>query len=405
MNKKYTYSSIIPLIGGLPLGVMDALKGQLPEEVLSWKPFEANDSHHIEYLRNVKNWKGDYTFLDESPNHKPKQVDIVNSTCPCAGLSALSVTSNADSEINEWMYTSAEYVLSQVKPKVFFGENAPALYTKKGEKVRMKLHEIGLKYGYSLNVYFTESRVHGLCQKRPRSFYFFTKGDKGVEFPYWKKEVEPIEAILQKPVSEDDPMNILVNNNNPNEDPLVKFALDKTRTSNVSDFFNVIENSVNLVTNIEKEGGFAEAANWFEERGYDKNAKRCRVIQKKLDANLNYWGHGLMVGKGIIPSFVAVLPHSLINPYTQKFLTIRECLRIMKMPEDMILCGDKPERVINHICQNVPVSTAADVASGVLSFLDGKCKAIPSTIVMQNNKKREIQGIKENSNTIEKFFV
>ena len=46
-----TYGSIVPLIGGESLGIQESLKGQQPEWVLSYKDFEANDAHYINYLQ------------------------------------------------------------------------------------------------------------------------------------------------------------------------------------------------------------------------------------------------------------------------------------------------------------------------------------------------------------------
>ena len=41
----------------------------------------------------------------------------------------------ADAEANKWMFKSAEYVLGKIKPKVMWGENAPMLFTPKGQDV------------------------------------------------------------------------------------------------------------------------------------------------------------------------------------------------------------------------------------------------------------------------------
>ena len=126
-SKNLTYGSIVPLIGGESLGISESLGGQNPEWVLSYSDFEANDEHYLNYLRTKRNYKGDYVKLDENPKYKAKKVDIVNTVCPCAGLSSLSQSSSGDSPTNNWMYESAEYVLGNIQPKVFWGENAPRL--------------------------------------------------------------------------------------------------------------------------------------------------------------------------------------------------------------------------------------------------------------------------------------
>ena len=68
-------------------------------------------------------------------------VDYINGVCPCAGLSMLNtsrtsgISRGSDAEMNKWMFQSAEYVLGRIKPKAFWGENAPGLFTTIGEGV------------------------------------------------------------------------------------------------------------------------------------------------------------------------------------------------------------------------------------------------------------------------------
>ena len=38
------YSSIVPLIGGESIAIMNKLNGQMPEEVLSYSDFEPNET-------------------------------------------------------------------------------------------------------------------------------------------------------------------------------------------------------------------------------------------------------------------------------------------------------------------------------------------------------------------------
>ena len=61
-------------------------------------------------------------------------VDYINAVCPCAGLSTLNTSKarGSDNAQNEWMIKSAEYVFGKIKPKVLWGENAPALFSDKG---------------------------------------------------------------------------------------------------------------------------------------------------------------------------------------------------------------------------------------------------------------------------------
>lgn len=413
MTKKLTYAPIVPLIGGETLGAMQALDGQLPEYVLSYTPFEDNDSHYIKYLREQKGWTGDYIAIDkpEFENYVPKQVDVVMSTCPCAGLSSLSVSSSADSPVNEWLYTTAEYVLKNVKPKVFWGENAPRLFSKVGKKVADKMFEIGKEHGYSLNLYYTESKLHGLAQKRPRTFYFFTKSDTAPIFKTWRREVVPVEEILKKGAIADDPMDVRINTKDPADNAWVAYAVHKTSAGDVKGLYEKFEHTTNLIVAADKRLGqsLPEVADWMDAQNipaFSHIAKRARAMQKKLDDNKGYWAHGVTIAKGIIPSLIGAMPGSLINPFTGQFLTLRDCLRIMGMPDDFNIAHENPVSKSNHICQNVPVGTAADMMQGVIEYLNGKCEFSTSRYIKQSNKNFKVSDVIDEITTsdLDTFF-
>jgi site-specific DNA-cytosine methylase len=408
MNK-ITYASIVPLIGGETLGVMQALNGQLPEYLLSYAPFTNNDSHFVNYLREKKSWEGDYIHLDVIENYVPKQVDVVNAVCPCAGLSSLSTTSSADAAVNDWLYTTADYVLKQIKPKVFWGENAPRLYSEAGKKVADKLYEIASQHGYSLNLYYTESHLHGLCQKRPRTFYFFTQSEKAPIFNTWRREFVPVEEILKRKILKSDPMNIPITKSDPIDNAWVAYAVYKTGAKDVADLYNKFEGSTNLIVAADRRLGqnLNEVADWMDAQNredFSKIAIRARSMQKKLDENKGYWGHGVTLLKGLIPSLIGAMPHCAINPFTGKYLTIRDCLRIMGMPDDFNLHGDNPLSKVNHICQNVSPPVAKDMMENVIDFLEGRCDIVSSSYVKQSNKNNNITDVLNKKPSLESFM-
>lgn len=123
---KYTYASIVPLIGGETIGMQNAF-GTRPEYVLSYEAFQANDSQLLNYYNN----EVPYRLLDKA-NDPVEKVDVINSTCPCAGLSSLSPHASSTNKMNDWMIETAKHVLGKVKPKIFWGENAPRLASKMG---------------------------------------------------------------------------------------------------------------------------------------------------------------------------------------------------------------------------------------------------------------------------------
>lgn len=403
--KQIAYASIIPLIGGESLGVQNKLNGQLPEYVLSYSPFANNDRHYVEYIRG-KGWKGDYVFLDTTPDYKASSVDVINSTCPCAGLSSYSTTSSADSAVNEWLYTTAEYVLGTVGPKVFWGENAPRLFTAKGKPVADKLFEIGQKYGYSLNLYATESRLHGLAQIRPRTFYFFTKGDTAPIFNWFLKEQKPIEDILKRDIDPNDSMNVLINSKDPLDDGWVRYAMYKTGTSTLKELYDTFEKTQNLLTYADTKLGenLNDVAKWFDENDLPNYARITKKNQAKLDIGKGYWAHGTTIPKGQTGAFIGGQPFFMINPFKNSYLTLRDALRIMGLPDDFQLHGENPLGSTNHICQNVPVSTAEDMMECVTDFLEGKTEMSNAPYIKQNNKSRKIEKIGAPVQTLDNFF-
>ena len=108
------YASIVPLIGGETIAMQNVFKKK-PEYILSYDVFKANDNHLVEY------YKGEvpYHLLGDNRSYNLPSVDVINTVCPCAGLSSLNTSASSDAAANDWMSTSANYVLGTLKPKVF----------------------------------------------------------------------------------------------------------------------------------------------------------------------------------------------------------------------------------------------------------------------------------------------
>jgi hypothetical protein len=60
----------------------------------------------------------------------------------------------------------------------------------------------------------------------------------------------------------------------------------------------------------------------------------------------------------------------------------------MKMPENFQLQGGVKN--LNHICQNVPVTTATDMANQIKKYLDGHLDAVETKFLVQDNKTNSI---------------
>ena len=381
------YASIIPLIGGETIAMQNVFKKK-PEYILSYEPFKANDTHLVEYYQR----KVPYHLLGDNGMDNLPSVDVVNTVCPCAGLSSLSTTASTDSAANDWMPTTARYVLGTLQPRVFWGENAPRLASAMGRPIVENLRKIGKEFGYTFSIFKTKSILHGLSQVRDRTFYFFWKGDKVPVFEYIKREHEKIEDTIRS-VKRDpkDPMNVLTNKRVPTEDPFYRYILEELE-NNIShtQFQDKLQKSYDVLWYIEQHVTYDKVAKWMDKNGFIKKAERCRTMFEKLKAGGNVMRRGVYIPKDYIGAFVGALPTMCTHPDEDRFLTIRECLSIMKLPNDFILQGGLKN--LNHICQNVPVTTASDMAEHVLKFCDGRLsnQLWDQDFMVQDNRKQSI---------------
>ena len=271
----YKYASIVPLIGGETLA-MEAVFGKRPEYLLSYSPFSNNDQHIVAHYKN----EVPYLLLDQGAKRPGGKIDVVNTVCPCAGLSSLSPGAKSDAAANDWMSTTAKYVLEEIKPKVFWGENAPRLASKMGEPTVKKLRKIGADNGYTFAIYKTKSILHGLSQVRDRTFYFFFKGDTIPVLPFVKRPHKPIEeAIRGVERRKDDPMNVLVNAKKPSDDPFYQYVLDVMNNGMThKQFQRSIKKSINAMDVIENAKiPYSDVAAWFKANNFPDQIGRAHV--------------------------------------------------------------------------------------------------------------------------------
>jgi site-specific DNA-cytosine methylase len=376
----YKHASIVPLIGGETIA-QSKVFGSNPEYLLSYEAFGNNDQHCRNYFQVP------YILLDQGGQH-PHYVDVVNTVCPCAGLSSLSPQANSDAAANDWMTTTAEYVLGKMQPKVFWGENAPRLASKMGVPVVEKLHAIGQKYGYSLSIYKTKSLFHGLSQVRDRTFYFFWKGDRTPVLKNYVREWEKIEdAIRSVPYDVNDKMAQLTNSKKPTSDPYYRYILEVIHGGiSHKEFSSMITHTAEVLTYIEEQGhDYKQVGAWMSANGYEREVEKCDRRYDKLKAGFNIMRKLTTIPKNYIGAFVGHLPMQLTHPDEDRYLTIREAMEIMKLPRDFELLGGL--RNLNHICQNVPVTTAMDMATEVKAWLDGERDSIhtDNCVYVQHN--------------------
>ena len=262
-----------------------------------------------------------------------------------------------------------------------------------GEPIVETLRAIGKENGYTFSIYKTKSILHGLSQVRDRTFYFFWKGDKIPKLSYIHRDYERIEdTIRNTKLHSDDPMNVLTNKKVPTENPFYKYVLEEIEGGiSHSEFQQKIKRSTNPLDEIEKAGiKYRTVGEWMTKHGYENEAGKCIRMHDKLAAGGNIMRKTTEIPKDYIGAFVGHMPSSLTHPDEDRYLTIRECLSIMKLPGDFMLQGGLKN--LNMICQNVPVTTAEDMATEVQAFVEGRLdnQMIDSDFVIQDNKTKSM---------------
>jgi site-specific DNA-cytosine methylase len=397
------HATIIPLIGGEAIASTNVF-GSRPDYIMSYSPFQPNESHLLNYWDN----EVPYYLIDQGQNF-PHYVDVVSSVCPCAGLSLFSTGYGEKNPNNKWMIETAKYVLGQMKPQVFWGENAPALAGKIGAFVREQLIDIGRENGYSMTLYRTKSLLHGVPQVRERTFYFFWKGDQTPILHYYNRPYTKIEDIILGVNSNS--MMDPINKNKPSNDPYYRYLLEVIHGGITHkehfDLIDPTEISVRYLdakSLIEHHGHtYKQVGAWMKEHGYEKEVEKCDRMYKKLDDGGNIMRRGTIVPKGYIGAFVGHYPMMTTHPHEDRYITYREALTIMGMPDDYMLLN--PRQSVNHICQNVPVQTATDMATEVREYLLGNRQMIDSTLTYQYNATQSLVTEKSKNASIEAFFV
>lgn len=400
---EFTHASIVPLIGGETIGSHRAF-GAPPIHFMSYEAFAANDKHILNYYEN----KIPYYVLDKGMAPPVNErADVVASVCPCAGLSMMSHGYGDDNENNKWMVETTKYILGDYKPKVLWGENAPGFAGKIGKNIREELKQIGKDNGYTMSVYRTKSLLHGVPQVRERSFYFFWKGDKVPIFNYYNREYTPIEDLIRN-VKSNYQMEP-INPKKPSENPYYKYILEeihggRTHKEHHEAIPLTSARGVCAFSYIESMGhDYKRVGKWMAENGFEHEVEKCNYKYEKLASGKSIMRRGVIVPKDRIGAFVGHYPVMLTHPDEDRFITYREAMSIMGLPEDFELVDASP-RNANHICQNVPVQTAQDMATEVLATLRGQRNWVDTDYILQYNTTQKLE-YEEQKSTLEEFFV
>jgi len=297
----------------------------------------------------------------------------------------------SDAAQNDWMYNTSKFVLENIKPKVFWGENAPGLFTEMGKGVRNKLYEIGKKNGYSFSVIKTSTDLHGIPQRRPRSFYFFWKGKRAPLLNWYKSTTPTLEDYLDM-IPDDATYHLDLGENH-------KFT---SHTGPLKDniYYRWWKHKEFKLSDCEKDNftilGFIgtnrilldDLQLFVEQNGNDKEIKNMQYIMDKYADGKGVWDSSPYFFKESVNSVISKNMSNSVHPSKERFMTIREYMWLMGLPNEFQLHED---RIDAKFTQNVPISTAKDMTAEVIKFINGELKMSNSDYILQNNFSQKIE--------------
>lgn len=394
MKQKLKWGTVVPLIGGLTVANKKVV-GSNPDFLISYSPFADNERNVKAHFPKVPHYE-----LDK-PDHggfvvkDHQDVDFISAVCPCAGLSLLSSGSQDQRDkMNSWMIETANFVTGEVKPKVFWGENAPALYSHNGERVRQQFREIAEKNGYSVSIFATNTMYHGIPQTRKRTFYFFWKDSPAPIFEYYRRPVKNLQDYLAevKPgLVHHKPEDLQAARDHLLTNPYIMFLQEKWNGRGIDDMRRyLVEKQMRgftLLTYLLRTEQLEEARDWFEKKGIDKYFREASRVLHKVNTKGGFWDGSFPIYRGDT-MFATLISRTLyaIHPTEDRTLTTRECMHLMGLPNNFKLVTESQ----NHICQNVPVNTGSDMTREVVAFLNGERKLSSARFLMQSNLSKTV---------------
>lgn len=419
MNK-IKYANIIPLIGGMTIANINAT-GYYPVAIFSYTPFENNELHIRKYFAD-RNIDVPYIQLDkdEFDINDYKELDFVSSVCPCAGMSLLNTNNlqrGSYAPQNDWLIKSSEFVLGKLNPKVYWGENAPGLYSDLNKDISNKMKEIGFKYGYTFTIYKTDTKLHGIPQARPRTFFFFWKRNKTPIMNYYNNYNVTYEKWMTHDKNEGPYKDIFIKYKYP-KDESKEYIYLKTKFHN-NDYkdlykfckdFNIRTTSGYLQNYIKGQSSteaYTEYLKWLENNGGNEKVSITGGGFHTFKSKAEFYISKFEKGKGVFdispifafkecPAIISKNVHRQLHPTKERFISVQEAMKLMGLPVDFILAKD-PLKCWEHICQNVPVCTAEDMTNEVIKFINNELELINTSFIKQNNLTQNIDYIEKNS--------
>jgi site-specific DNA-cytosine methylase len=386
--------AIIPLIGGFSIAAEQVLQTP-PTAVFSYTPFYANDSLYLNYLKQ-RGHDIPYIVLDNLPvqEYFGPAIDIVHAVPPCAGLSQASSSTcvKDESPINDWMYKACEFSLKHIKPKIYTFENAPGLFSNIGKKVRDNLVAIASKYNYGVTFYKTNSLLHGIPQKRIRTYVVMVKDSNAPILHHFNKKIVPLNEYLKQI-----PKEATLQDSYFSEFP--KFSEYETikwlQNELGNDWRNKIleyRDHIYTYNYLVDTGLIYKFKKWAEKHEFlDSKILNCvNHVINKVEAGKNFRAsyQSICLDRNYTNTVIGGMMPCNAHPTEDRILNIRELMHLMGLPHDFEL---KNKAEWSRIPQNVPVPTSKDIINECVAIINGERKqSFDKTLMIDNTNPESV---------------
>lgn len=426
MTKKIKWFAIQPLTGGMYLGAEEAI-GNPAEAILSFKGLNdyklhkltgepvscGNEKYLTNYLTSKNRMPNYYIFKDktmfgddviddvnlvneagDSVSVDYSDTDLVVAVPVCSGLSTATIApSSTKNSKNCNMRFIAKYALTNIRPKVFIMENAPALYTNTGAHMRTYFNQLAEQTDYSVVYIKTDTQLHNNCQRRPRTFVMFVRdSSKGCpELTFENKHIDVKEFFEE--------IDKHINNEHfvPGYDfsrTVLKYFQEKWG----DDWKNEYIIYKTGIGNIIERNLYDDFINYVNETVTNEKQNKSYIHQ------VDHVRYKVSIGKGFYcdtpfilngdhtPAAIFKTIPQMYHPTEDRFISYEEALALMGMPYDFTM---EPCWAGHAIGQNVPVKTAkwvVDNALNVINNWEAERKYKDSKVLFANNIKQTYQA-------------
>lgn len=430
MNKEsIKWAAVQPLTGGIYLGAENAIEHPA-EFILSFRGLNdhrrdkenrvvgaGNEYHLTEYLKS-HNRMPKYLVFDkrgmfDSSNDMQQVVvdenndvvditkynlDLIVAVPICSGLSTVSTFNDEKKqEKNCNMRFITEYVLSQLSPKVYLFENAPALYTGKGTDLREWFNKIAENNGYNVTYFKTDTQLHKNCQHRPRTFVFFFK-------KRYDNDVPHVINFVNEHISATEYFKNIPKNLHYETAPwryystimmdfiLQEYGDDWREKMNKKDLWSEVCHQ-NM---FEKFREFTRTYDVLTEKQHASWIRKINDVEFKYNHNQGFFAFSPKMSLDTCPAVMFRNIENTIHPYENRLINLRENFELMGMPHDFRFGVDDEFafRVAYQIGQNVPVKTAEYMVSEIVRILydwetyDKNSSVLERNFIMLDNIKQ-----------------